>query len=189
MRRNSPDGVDMIIRIDQGRIITINHKDKTYSSITIQQMNEEIEKAAEEISEDKVQMETIREAMGKTMGSITVTRTGAGETIAGYRTEKYSVQGPMQLDIWAAPELKVPPLYYEALKMNIGANPLFNIKILFEEFKKIDGMTLKSVQSIKAGKTTITRTTVVTSIRKSPIPSSVFEVPAGYKEIPSDIFK
>jgi hypothetical protein len=189
MRRSSPMGFDMIIRMDQGQIITINHKEKTFSSVTIHQINAEIDKAAGELTEDKVQMDTIRDAIGKSMSSVTITKVGPGEIIAGYKTEKYSVRGPMEIDIWAAPEVEVPPLYYESLKMSVDQNPMFDIRKLLDEFKKIGGMTLKSVQNIKVGNTAIVRKTVVTSVKKAPIPKSAFDVPVGYREVPSEVLK
>ena len=51
MRRSSPDGNDTIIRIDEGRIIMINREAKTYSSVTLQELNQVLEKTAAETAQ------------------------------------------------------------------------------------------------------------------------------------------
>ena len=123
------------------------------------------------------------------MNSFKVTKIGPGEEIAGYRTEKYAVQGMMEMEIWAAPDLKVPELYYEALKMSVPANAVFDVRKLFDEFKKIDGMTLKTVTTMKMLNMDVKTETVVTSVERTPIPASVFAVPEGYKLVPAEMLR
>jgi hypothetical protein len=183
MRQNSEDGDDVIIRFDQGKIITINHENKTYTEITPEQLQDLINKAAK-MSENQEAMEAMQKMMGSAVAQITVSKQGPGENIAGYKTEKYLITGLMQMEVWAAPALKVPATYYDVLKMRTPQNPLFDLGKLYDAFKKIDGITLKEVLTINMMGMTMTSTTVVTSVEKGPIPASTFEVQAGYKLVP-----
>lgn len=190
MKRTAPDGNDTIIRVDEGKIITINHAQKTYSTVSVKELSQVLEKtAAEEGENDKEQVEAMRKIMGAMMNSFKVTKIGPGEEIAGYRTEKYAVQGMVEMEIWAAPELKVPDLYYEALKMSVPASPVMDVRKLYDEFKKIDGMTLKTVTTMKMLNMDVKTETVVTSVERTALPLSFFMVPEGYKQVPSEMLR
>jgi hypothetical protein len=127
--------------------------------------------------------------MGLEVGPAKLTKLGAGETIAGYATEKYLITtSSVQLEISAAPALEVPAAYYDLLSphQEAGAGPLGDMGKVFEEMKKIRGMVMKQVSTLKImGQTTVS-TTVATSVQKGPIPASRFEVPAGYKAVPPE---
>ena len=113
MKRTGANGTDMIVRYDQGKIITVDHKKKTYTEMTLEQLQQKINEAAKAMNENKEQMEALRKMMGQSFGPVSVTKQGPGETIAGYATEKYLVKGPMEMQIWAAPDLKIPGAYYD----------------------------------------------------------------------------
>ena len=125
--------------------------------------------------------------MGQAAASFTVSKQGPGEAIAGYATEKYLIQGPMEMEIWAAPDLKIPATYYDVMKLQMPANPMFDMGKLYDEMKKISGITLKSVMTMKMMNMEMKTTKVVTSVEKGSIPASVFEVPAGYKLVQAKI--
>lgn len=185
MSRTSPDGNDFIIRYDQQKTITIDHKKKTYSEMTFAQMQEMMDKAMSEMGKDKESIEALRQIMGQSMGQVSVTKQGAGESIAGYSTEKYLIKiPPMEIEVWSAPDLKIPGAYYDMLKMRTPRNPMFDMGKMYDEFKKIKGMTMKSVTTMKMMGMNMTTTTVVTSVEKGSIPASTFEIPAGYKSAP-----
>jgi hypothetical protein len=180
IKRSTSDGNDTIMHLDQGRIITIDHEQKTYSEMTLEQLNAIFDKLSEAFDQNTEQMEAMRKVMGGD-AAISVTKVGPGETIAGYRTEKYRVAGPMQMEIWVAPDLQVPELYYDAMKIRMPHNPMFDLGRIYDEMKKIKGMTLKSITTIKL--IDITTTSVVTSVERSSIPASTFEIPQGYKSV------
>ena len=182
MKTTSGNGNDVIMRYDQGKIISIDHKKKTYSEMTVEELQQKINEAAKSMNANTEQMEALKKMMGQS-GPVSVTKQGPGETIAGYATEKYLVTGPMEMQIWAAPELKIPGAYYDLMKLNVPQNPLFDMGKMFEEMKKINGLGLKTVMTMKVMGRSMTTTTVVTDIKKGPIPASTFEVPAGYKAI------
>ncbi len=182
IKHSSSDGNDTIIRIGEGKILSVDNNTKTYTEITVQQLNDMFDKMNASMGKDAEQLEAVRKMMGQT-AAVTVTKQGPGETIAGYATEKYLVTGPVQMEIWAAPELKIPALYYDAIKMSIPRNPVFDMSKMFDEMKKISGMTLKSVTTIKLLNMEMKTTAVVTSVEKGAIPPSTFAVPADYKQV------
>ena len=183
--KRSAEKRDTIIRYDQAKIITVDHGKKTYTEMTTEEMQRMVESAAAKANLKKEEMEAMRQMMGQMADQITVTRQGPGETIAGYATEKYLVKmAMMEMQIWTAPALSVPAVYYDAMKLSIVPNPMFDMGKLYDEFKKIKGITVKTEMSMKMMGMNMTTTTVVTSVEKGKIPASVFEVPAGYKAVP-----
>jgi hypothetical protein len=187
MKSVGAEGTDSLVRFDQGKIITINNKKKTYSEITPAQIQELMDKAAG--SANKEQMEMMKKMMGQVSDTVTVTKEGPGEKIAGYDTVKYHITGMMDLEMHAAPDLKVPGLYYDAMKLHMPNNPFLDMGKLIEQYKKIEGLPLKTVMTIKMMNTEMKSTTIVTSVAKGPIAASIFEVPAGYKLVAAELGK
>jgi hypothetical protein len=182
MKTTGADGSDMIVRFDQEKIITVDHKKKIYTEITLEELQQKMNEAAKALNENKEQMEALKKMIGQ-FGPISVTKQGPGETIAGYATEKYLVKGPMEMEIWAAPDLKIPGAYYDIMKLNVPPNPLFDMGKMFDEMKKISGLGLKTVMTMNMMGRSMTTTTVVTDVQKGSIPASTFEVPAGYRAL------
>jgi hypothetical protein len=183
MKRSSSDGTDSIVRLTDGKIISIDNKKKTYTVTTVEEIQQIIKKAAAEMGgQDAEAMAAMRKMMGAVASSFSVTPQGAGENVAGYATQKYQLNGPIAMELWAAPELKLPAAYYDALKMRTPPNPMFDMSKMYDEMKKVDGMVLKSVMTMKMMGREMTTTTLVTSVDKGPIPPSTFEIPAGYKQ-------
>jgi hypothetical protein len=180
------EGQDSIVRFDQQKMISIDNKKKTYSEMTFQEMQAAIDAAAKGLGElqgDPEAMAAMKKMMGGgNSGPLTVTKQGPGETIAGYATEKYLVTGPLQMEIWAAPELKAPTAYYDAMKVRLPANPILDMGKMFDAFKQVNGWPVKYIFTMNMMGRTMTTTTEATSIQKGPIPASTFEVPAGYKQ-------
>jgi hypothetical protein len=183
IKNTSSSGLDTIIQLAEGKIITIDNGKKTYSEMTVKQLNEMLAKltSTQEGAENAEAMAAMRKMMGQVTDSIAVTKAGPGENIAGYSTEKYVISGMLNMEIWAAPDLKMPALYYDAMKMQTVKNPMFDMSKLYDEMKKIQGTPLKTVMTMKMMNMEMKTTSVVTSVEKTPIPASVFQVPAGYK--------
>jgi len=181
VKRSSPEGQDSIIRFDQEKIVTVDNKKKTYSEITFKQLQEMMEKVSSAMPQDAEAMAAMKKIMGGSSAPLTVSKQGAGETVAGYATQKYLVTGPFEMEIWAAPELKLPPAYYDAIKMRLPANPVLDLGKMYDAFKQIDGMAMKTVLKMKVMSMSMTTSTEVTSVQKGAIAPATFEVPAGYK--------
>jgi hypothetical protein len=185
MRHNGADGKDVILRYDAQKMILVDNKRKTYSEMTFDDLQKMAAAATQGMENLPPEVAAKMKGMMGGGGAVLVTKLGAGETIAGYATEKYHVvMEPMEIDLWVAPDLAVPPVYYDAMKSLMPANPMFDMKRLYEEYKKINGTPMKSITNVKMMGQAITTTVVVTAVDKAPIPASTFEVPAGYKLVP-----
>jgi hypothetical protein len=185
MKTSSSDGLDTIIRFDSEKIISIDNKKKTYSEMTFKQLQELISSMGTEMGANRQEMESLRKMMGQVAADFTVEKAGPGETVAGYPTEKYLVKGPMEMEIHAATTLKIPAAYYDIMKIQMPSNPMLDMKKLYDEMKKIDGIPLKTVTSMKMMNMETKTSKAVTSIEKGAIPASIFEIPAGYKQVNS----
>ncbi len=187
-RTGMGDGGEIILRLDQRKMYLLRPAQKTYSAMTFDELQAMAAKATAAIEnlppEAAAQMKKMMGGMG--VGEVKVTHVGPGEPVAGYSTEKYHVVlgTMMEGDIWAAPALGLPALFYDAMKAATPANPILDMKKLFDEYKKIKGMPLKTVTNTKMMGQSMTSTTLATSVAKSPIPASTFEVPAGFKLVP-----
>lgn len=181
MKTSSSEGIDSIIRFDSEKIITIDNKKKTYTEMTFKQLQDMINSAGTQMSQNREAMEQMRKMTGQGNAPITLKKEGPGENIAGYPTEKYLISGAIEMQLWSAPDLKIPAAYYDLMNTQTPANPMFDMKALYDEMKKVDGMTLKSVMTIKMMNMEMKTTRIVTSVEKGAIAESVFEVPAGYK--------
>jgi len=189
MKRVGSDGNESIVRFDQGKIITINRPAKTYSEVTTAELQKMMDEGAAAMTKNKEQMEMVRKMMGQISDTITVTKEGPGEKIAGFDTVKYRITGMMELEIWAAPDVKIPPLYFDSLKMQTPPNPIIDMRKLFDEFKKIDGLSLKTIMTFRMMNNEMKSTTVVDSIEKAPLDAALFEPPAGFKKVAANLGK
>lgn len=169
---------DIIVRMDQRKYILIDHNEKTYSEMTCDALQQMLSKTR---SSDPQQTEAMKKALGWT-GESKVTRVGPGDTILGYKTEKYLVTAAMgQMELHVAPSLEVPSSYYEAMKLMEGAAPFSGFA---EQMGQIKGLALKQVSSLKMFGDVIESTSIATKVDTSPIPASRFEPPAGYRDVP-----
>ncbi len=184
LKRTASDGTDVILRLDAQKMILVDNAKKTYSEITFQQMDEAMSKASAAMTNMPPEaMAQMRKMMGNMASEVTVTDTHTGETIAGYTTEKYLVKGPMDMEIWAAPALKVPPQLYDAIKLRLPRNPMFDFGKLYDEMKKINGWPVKQVTTMKMMGMESRTESVVTAVEKGAITKTTFDAPAGYKKV------
>ena len=184
IKTSSSDGNDSIMRFDTQKLISIDNNKKTYSEMTFQQLQDMLNKAgaaAGEMSDED--MAIMKKMMGQTATSFSITEAGPGENIAGYATKRYLLRGPMEVEILAASELQLPAAYYDVMKFRMPSTPMFDMRKMYDEMKKISGIPLKSVTTFRMMGNEMKTTKVVQSIEKGPIPASVFEVPAGYKRV------
>jgi hypothetical protein len=114
----------------------------------------------------------------------TITNLGAGEAIAGYATEKYSIKTPlMQGESWVAPDLEFPAGYRDMTASSL-AGQVPGIGQLFKGMRTVKGFVLKSAgTSSMPMMKGVVFTEIATSVEKGPIPPSTFEPPAGYTKV------
>jgi hypothetical protein len=168
---------EVIYLLAEGRIIHVDNNKKTYFVLSLSQAREANTQVEAKMS---AQQKELMHRMGLDAPP-TITRLGAGETIAGYATEKFLIKtSMMETQVWAAPALAVAPAYYEIFASGAGqGGPFGGMSPFSDAGKTIRGMILKQVVTSTNNKLILTR--VATSVDKTPIPASTFEPPAGYK--------
>jgi hypothetical protein len=173
-----PIETDVVYRIDQGKIIRLNPKQKTYTEVTLAEIREKM---------STVQIKPQQLEMMHRMGldaAPAIADLGAGEPIAGYSTEKYSIKSPlMQGESWVAPDLELPAGYRDMTASSV-AGQVPGIGQLFKGIKTVKGFVLKSAgTSSMPMMKGVEFTEIATSVEKGPIPASTFEPPAGYTKV------
>jgi hypothetical protein len=157
----------------------LDHHKKTYSEISFDQLEQSKAQMNREMSSKDV------EGLTKTLGLNTkeskVTRVGPGDTILGYKTEKYLMTGPLgPMEVHVAPSVEVPAAYYEALRLGGGMGPF---SAFGDSYKEMKGAVLKQVTTSKMFGRVETTTSVAGKVDTSPIPASQFAPPSGYKKV------
>ena len=202
---------DSIIDLPNGRVTTIDAKNRTYSVMTRRDMDElaarvkarmdspEMKKAREKLNNlPPEQRRKIDETLGG--GELDVRKTGGGRTIAGHRCENWTIAiGSLsRTDECLAEDIPIPPQIWEmyrgfaeslrAMMASFGPS-MRDISKIQEKFREMKGFPLATTTTMTImGKTTRT-TSEVTDIRSGPIPASAWEVPAGYREVENPVLK
>jgi hypothetical protein len=179
-------GQEFIVFYGENRLVTINHNNKTYSETTFDELQNrmgEIESVvAERAAKQQKRMEEAKELLSDNLGEITLTKEGPSDEIAGFATQKYRLKmPPVEMLIWAAPELKLPDAYYDMLKLHAVPNPLFDMGKMFEAFKEIDGLSLKTEVTVTVMGMVNTTIEEVTEVTVGPIPEPV--IPADFAKV------
>jgi hypothetical protein len=185
IREVRPDGSEYIVFLIEKRFVTLDPVKKTYTSVTFeeleQKLNEVSEKMSEESAEQKEATDMLKRILGDSAGQFSVEHLGPGEPIAGFATEKHLITAPpMKMEIWSAPDLRVPGEYYDSMIINAQPNPFFDMQKLFDTFKEIDGLSLKTIVTVDAMGTEIRSVDEVVSVEKGPVPPPV--IPSDYTE-------
>jgi hypothetical protein len=186
-RRSASDGTDSIFRFEDQKIISIDHKKKSYTEISMEELQKKMDESFQAMNkqggeDSKQAMEAMKKMFGGIGDSVKVTKVGPGDKILGYSTEKYEVEmGVMKIQMWCAPDLKMPEVYYDSIKMRMPKNPMFDMGKLYDEMKKINGYPLKQIHTMNMMGMAMNTTSEVTSVQKGSVPASTFTVPSGYK--------
>ncbi len=206
--RNSGPEFDSIVEYGAGRIISIDHKKKEYSEITLAEMQAamaRMEQAAAKMNEQMAGMppamrEKMEQMMGGAAGAVTVTK-GAVRKVAGYDCQDYTIAmgTSTTFHVCATTALTLPPASadfrkYGSLAMGAAVNsPLFkSLAKITDEMMKIQGVPLAESSSMKMLGKSIESSKEATEVKKGPIPASAFDVAAvapGYKKVPHPLTK
>jgi hypothetical protein len=89
----------------------------------------------------------------------------------------------VEMEIWAAPQLELPPLYFSAMQLKTPQNPLLNVPKLRNKMQQIKGISLKTVTTVRSMGVTVQAVCEVTAVERKPLPASTFEIPAGYSKV------
>jgi hypothetical protein len=181
IREVSSDGTERIIFVAERKMVNIDHNKKEYSEITFAELNAMLEDASSKMAQNQQAMEAMKKMMGGGSGQITLEEEGPGEEIAGYDTRKYRLlMNPITVRIWAAPDLEVPKVYYDMLKLSFPPNPMFDMAAMFDNFKKIEGLGLKTETSMKMMGMEGKSVEEVVDVKKGSIPAAA--IPENYRK-------
>jgi hypothetical protein len=205
---------ETIVEYGPGKIVSIDHKKKEYSEITLAEMEEAMKAAQAKMEQANAQMQqqmasmppAMREKMEQMMGgvasSVTVTKGGTRQ-VAGYTCQDYTVaMGQMmttKICATTALAFAAPNVDYRRYASFAGSaatmanNPMFKgMGKMVDEMKKIQGFTIAEATSVKVmGRSTDTSREAV-EIKKGPIPASAFDVATiakGYKKVANPVTK
>jgi hypothetical protein len=198
MRTTNAAG-DTIIEYDPGRIITIDHKRKEYSEITMAEMEAAVAKMSAQMQEQMAALPPgMRQMMGGDAGEVTVTK-GAVRQVAGYSCQDYTITVGTSLTTHvcattavAPPTAKVDYRKYASLA-GVAKGPMFqSFAKLADELKKIQGFVLAESMSLKMMGHPVDSSREATEVKKGAIAGSAFDVAAiapGYKKVPHPLTK
>jgi len=212
--RTSDAERDTIIEYGAGRIVSIDHKKKEYSEITLAEMEAAMKAAAAKMDEANAQMkeqmanmppavrEKMEQMMGGAGGAVTVTKGGTRQ-VAGYTCQDYAVAmgQSMTTKICATTALQfpAPSVDYRKFASFAGSasamanNPMFkSMGKMVEEMKKIEGFTIAESTSMKVMGRSMDTSKEAVEIKKGPIPAAAFDVAViakGYKKVAHPVTK
>lgn len=183
------DGNESIVYPQERRFLTLDNTAKTYSEVTFDELEQKLDDVSKQMTEEAAEQqeatEMIQRLLGDSAGQLSVEELGPGEPILGFATLKYLITAPpMTIELWAAPELKIPAEYFESLKINAQPNPFFDMQKLFDAFKGIDGLSLRTVVTVKAMGAEIQSTDEVVSVQEGPVAEP--RIPADYRKVELD---
>ncbi len=205
---------ETIVEYAAGKIVSVDHKKKEYSEITLAEMEAAMKAAQAKMEEANAQMkeqmaamppavrEKMEQMMGGVAGSITVTK-GSTRQVAGYSCQDYTIAmgQAMTSKVCATTALQFPApnVDYRKFASFAGSasamanNPMFkNMEKLTAEMKKIEGFTIADSMSMKMMGKSIDSSKEAIEIKKGPIPASAFDVATvakGYKKVAHPVTK
>jgi Domain of unknown function (DUF4412) len=177
IRRTSPGLNDVVDRMDRSTIIYLDHHTKSYKEVSAAE-------AREKIANGMANLDPQKKAMLHQMGldaAPQLTKIGAGEIIAGYPTEKYSLKtGMAQGELWITQALQFPAAYYRDFNLLSGfAGPFSDGGKIAE----VHGVILKRSMTGAMGHSINATGETAASVEKGSIPASMFEPPTDYKKV------
>ena len=134
--RTSDAERDTIIEYGPGRIVSIDHKKKEYSEITLAEMEAAMKAAAAQMEQATAQMqqqmanmppamrEKMEAMMGGGAGAVTVTK-GTTRKVAGYDCQNYDVKmaATMDMVVCASTAIKPPGAERRPVEVRVGRRP------------------------------------------------------------------
>ncbi len=179
--RMSGGGDDTIVNMKAGTLVIIDHKKKTYSETTFDEMREHFAEMAEMVNSNPM----MSQMMGK-VSEVEVKKTSETREILGYNCTKYilNMGDNFQQILWVTPELKIPIEYYEASKaMYAMMGPMATrFEKMLDSMKKIEGFSLATEVKMQVMGRDASSSSEVVEVKEGAIPDDVFAVPTGYKK-------
>lgn len=177
----SSSGNDFLIRFEGGSVLSIDHKKKQYSEYTFEELNRALASAGGDSEEDREAQAMMKKMMGNMAKEAKLEKLGPAEDVAGYSTVKYQLTiSPMVITIWAAPDLPMPDAYFDNMKLSAPQNPMFDLSAMFDSFKEIEGVGMKTETLVSIMGMNMKSREEVVKVEKGAFPEVT--VPDGYKK-------
>jgi hypothetical protein len=180
-----------IIRLDREMLYSIEPAKKEYSEMTFAELEKEMQKASAKMADMQKQMQGMppeqRAMVEKMLGNatdktpVTVTPGSETRTISGFSCKKYTLQRGEKtvVTVWATKDITG----YEAIRKDwdqvqkrLMAMVPGGARGIAEAMANVPGFAIET--SMEGG-----MKNVVTKFEKRSVPTSEFEVPAGYKKV------
>jgi hypothetical protein len=196
------DGNEMIVDIKSGVMTTLDNKKRTYYTMTqedLQQMGAKMQAMMND-PEMKKGMEMMQKLSGAMAQSYEVKDTGVSRNIAGFQCEDWTISmaGISTMHECVTTALKYPVHAFDAykafsqsLQASMGAmGPMAKAGAdLAEKLKKMQGFPIASSMTMEIMGTNSSSGSEVIEVRRGSIPDSVWEIPAGYKQVENPMLK
>ena len=176
------DGVsESIVDLGSGALTFVDLKKKSYWETTLEEMRAQFAEMEQLIRD----MPLSGRMFGK-VTEVTVVKGEGSRTVAGYTCHPYTLTmgEKMQMELCAAPDLKVPAQYHDAHKSFYAAmGPVASrFQKLWDAMKEIDGVPLETRLTAKFVGVRADSHSVATEVRVGALDPSVFAVPQGFKK-------
>jgi len=196
MKMARGEGNDFMMDYATGTMTTIDNKKKEYSVMTRQDMEA---MAAEMKRRMDAMPPEMREKMAGLMGgmaqTINVQKGTGGRTVAGYACENWVVTmgETMHQEHCVTKQIQFPVAVFDGMKafsesMAAAMGPMgksMSASGVWDKFKEMKGFPVATTTTMSMMGKKTTTSSEVTEILRSPIPDSVFAVPADYKKVDS----
>jgi acyl-CoA-binding protein len=200
--RMAEEGSETILDLKAGVTTTLDNKKRTYYTTTKQDLEQFKVKLQEKMNdpETKKAMEMMGKMSQGMAGTMDVKKTGVTRNVAGFRCEEWAItMGELStIKECLTSDLQYPVHAFDAYKeygesmknMMSGFGPVAKSGAeLAEKMKAMKGFPVSTSMAITImGQKTSVESEVV-EVRKGPIPTSVWEIPAGYAKIENPMLK
>jgi hypothetical protein len=172
-------GGDAIVEFGDGTMTFLDEEKKTYYVTSIAEMDAYARRRGEQAKASDFNAQ----AFGA-LGEAAAKKTGKARTIAGYSCESWVVAlgDALVFDVCAAPELPVPPAYFDARQAAYsGIGPMGrHFQKVFEAMRQVRGYPLFLAMHVRTAGMKQETLTEATEVHKGSIPPETFAVPPDY---------
>jgi hypothetical protein len=186
---------DTMVDFSTGRIVTIDHKKKEYSAMTIDEMNQMMKAMSAQMEEAMAKVPPqMREQMAKMMGGasaqVEVTK-GETKTVAGYACQVYTISaGSMRQETCNTTAITPPFDPANFVKLSRITVPMMQgMDKMVEKMQDVKGIALSQRTSVSAMGRKMDTSLEATEVKKGPIAATTFDLPTGYKQVESPLKK
>lgn len=177
----SPD-TSIIIDLTKGTLLVLMHKDKKYTQMSLQSI-EEMAKAAMEqegasAEESQAAMQMMKGIMGAMKFTVTVTETDETKKISSWNCRKFIVKSQIAMsstetEMWTSTDIKADPALYQKA-LNSQMLQLAGAAEAVKEWTKLKGIPVLSTTRATVMGTSVTSTEELLKAEEKTLPASTY---------------